>query len=533
MNKLLMICLLLAHQCLSGQKPGASFDVHRYEYQVSVNDVNDSIKCLANIHLNLLKSTQSVSLDLVSIDRKGKGMKVLGIWSNKKPLPFSHEGSKLIITLEDQNIGNKNIVVSYTGIPADGLIISKTKYGKRSFFADNWPDRARHWLVCVDHPSDKAAVEFKITAPTHYQVIANGLLIEETNIDAQNKLTHWKEAIPLPTKVMAVGIADFAVNHLDSTGAVDISSWVYPEDRASGFHDFALAKEIIPFFEGLIAPFPFRKLANVQSKTTFGGLENAGAIFYAEQMITGQRTGESTIVHEIAHQWFGDMATEADYSHLWLSEGFATYMTMYYMEKKYGVNSANSLLAGDRQEVKDFTGKKLQPVVDSSVKSFMELLNPNSYQKASWVLHMLRQETGDEAFWKGIQLYYKSYAGKNAVTSDFQKIMEAVSGKDLKQFFYQWLYVAGQPQLDVSYQFNSQKKTITVTIVQQQPTLFNFPLQLTAVGKAGSNFTKDIDLKVTKKSTIADIPIDFEPANLLIDRNVRLLYEGATTASKR
>jgi aminopeptidase N len=514
------------------QKSGASIDISHYLFEVLVNDTNDSIKCSASVYYKILKPVTSVILDLMSIDR-GKGMKVWSVTANGKSLSFRHSGNKLDIENAGETGQYKTINISYAGIPADGLIISKTKYGKRSFFADNWPDRARHWLVSVDDPADKAAVEFKITAPTHYQVIANGVLIEETNVDAQNKLTHWKEAIDLPTKVMAVGIADFAVNHLDSTGAVDISSWVYPEDRVKGFYDFALAKEIIPFFEKLIAPFPFRKLANVQSKTTFGGLENAGAIFYAEQMITGQRTGESTIVHEIAHQWFGDMATESDFSHLWLSEGFATYMTMYFMEKKYGVQQANSLLMGDRQEVKDFTIKKLQPVVDSSVKSFMELLNPNSYQKASWVLHMLRQETGDDAFWKGIQLYYKTYAGKNAVTADFQKIMEFVSGKDLKQFFYQWLYVAGQPKLDISYKYNPQRKSITLMITQQQPTLFNFPLQLTAVGKAGANLTKDIDLKVTKKTTIVDIPIDFEPANILIDKNAHLLYEGETSAAKR
>ncbi|RYY19826.1 MAG: M1 family peptidase, partial [Chitinophagaceae bacterium] len=340
------------------------------------------------------------------------------------------------------------------------------------------------------------------------------------------------EAIDLPTKIMAVGIADFAVNHLDSTGPVDISSWVYPEDRVKGFHDFALAKEVIPFFEKLISPFPFRKLANVQSKTTFGGLENAGAIFYAEDMITGERTGESTIVHEIAHQWFGDMATEADFSHLWLSEGFATYLTMYFMEKKYGVDSANSLLVGDREEVNTFASKKLRPIVDSSVKSYMELLNANSYQKASWVLHMLRQETGDDAFWKGIQLYYKTYAGKNAVTADFQKIMESVSGKNLNQFFYQWFYVAGQPKLDISYTYNPQKKQVTVTVSQLQPALFHFPLELMAYGRPGTNSVKSIKLNIKQKTTVVNLPVDFEPIRVNVDEHTKLLYDGQHVARK-
>jgi aminopeptidase N len=282
------LILTLSSHSIFAQKPGASIDVTQYSYQLTVNDTNDSIKCIASISYKLLKPISSITFDLASINNAGKGMKVLAVSANGQSISFAHNSNKLNIESAGQAGEIKTIKITYSGIPADGLIISKTKYGKRSFFADNWPDHARHWLVSVDDPADKAAVEFKVTAPTHYQVIANGVLVEETNIDAQNKLTHWKEAIDLPTKIMAVGIADFAVNHLDSTGVVDISSWVYPEDRDKGFYDFALAKEIIPFFEKLIAPFPFRKLANVQSKTTFGGLENAGAIFYAEQMITGQ-----------------------------------------------------------------------------------------------------------------------------------------------------------------------------------------------------------------------------------------------------
>jgi aminopeptidase N len=227
------------------------------------------------------------------------------------------------------------------------------------------------------------------------------------------------------------------------------------------------------------------------------------------------------------------MATESDFSHLWLSEGFATYLTMYFMEKKYGIDSANSLLIGDRHEIQVFTETKLKPVVDSSVKSYMELLNPNSYQKGSWVLHMLRQETGDEVFWKGIQLYYKTYAGKNAVTADFQKIMETVSGKNLNQFFYQWLYVAGQPKLEISYRYNIKKKLVTVTVVQLQPILFQFPLELSAYGRAGTNSARNIKLNIKGKNTSVDVPIEFEPVTVNVDEHTKLLYEGPTVAEKK
>src|SRR5207249_666261 len=122
----------------------------------------------------------------------------------------------------------------------------------------------------------------------------------------------------------------------DSPKNIPVSAWVYPQDSAKGFYDYALATEILKFYANYIAPYPYKKLANVQSKTIFGGMENASAIFYAENSVNGERTSEDLLAHEIAHQWFGDMASETSFEHLWLSEGFATYFTDLYFEKKYG-----------------------------------------------------------------------------------------------------------------------------------------------------------------------------------------------------
>src|SRR6266700_2106852 len=179
---------------------------------------------------------------------------------------------------------------------------------------------------------------------------------------------------------MVIGAAGFAVQYSGTINGTPVYSWVYPENKEKGFYDYAQAVDILPFYIKHVGPYAYEKLANVQSKTIFGGMENAGAIFYSENTVTGTRVSESLLAHEIAHQWFGDMATETDWSHLWLSEGFATYMTILYFEKKYE-----------------------KPVVDSSVTNYMELLNANSYQKGGWILHMLRMEAGDSAFWKGIR----------------------------------------------------------------------------------------------------------------------------------
>ncbi len=129
------------------------------------------------------------------------------------------------------------------------------------------------------------------------------------------------------------------------------NSWVYPENKKEGFYDYAVAKDILTYHINYIGPYPYKKLANVQSKTSFGGMENAGAIFYAENQLTVYRQEEELLSHEIVHQWFGDMATEKSFAHLWLSEGFATYLTHMYIESKYGTDSLNKEMRIDRDEL--------------------------------------------------------------------------------------------------------------------------------------------------------------------------------------
>src|SRR5579875_2412159 len=136
------------------------------------------------------------------------------------------------------------------------------------------------------------------------------------------------------------------------------------------------------------------------------------------------------------------MASEKSFAHLWLSEGFATYLTDYYIENKYGKDSANKRLQKERQQVIAFDENNNHAVVDSTT-DLMSLLNPNSYQKGAWVLHMLRNEVGDVIFQKILQTYYQQYKGSNAETRDFESVAEKVSGKDLKWFFDEWLYQPG------------------------------------------------------------------------------------------
>jgi aminopeptidase N len=518
------IPLLLIVSCAQSQKNLTILDVQHYQFTIELNDADDSIKGNSLIDLRILKDTDWISLDLTARNPKGKGMEVVDVKENDRSLHFTRISDKLNIQFAKRiNAGEvKKISIQYKGIPADGLIIATNKYGHRTFFADNWPNRAHNWLVCSDHPSDKASVDFIVIAPDHYQVISNGIKTEESNMANHFKLTHYQETVPLPTKVMVIGVADFAVNLAGMVKNIPIYSWVYPEEKENGFYDYALAKEILPFFIMHIGPYAYLKLANVQSKTIFGGMENASAIFYNENSVKGDRKVEALLAHEIAHQWFGNSATETDWQHIWLSEGFATYMTHLYLEAKYGSDTLVKRMKNDRDEVIAFSKIKKTPVVDTSITSnFLELLNVNSYQKGGWVLHMLRRKLGDSTFWKGIRKYYDDFAGRNANTEDFRNCMEQVSGQDLKSFFKQWLYSFGQPQLRIDWKYQTPEKELAIKIEQNQEGLFEFPLKILAI-TGSQKFSKSIFIK--EKQTIVKMQVSEKPIRLVLDPDIDLLF---------
>ncbi|HZI53508.1 MAG TPA: M1 family metallopeptidase, partial [Chitinophagaceae bacterium] len=391
--------------------------------------------------------------------------------------------------------------------------------------------RGHNWIPCNDDPADKAPVEFIIIAPEYYQVVSNGILVEETNLPGNKKLTHWKEDVPIATKVMVIGAADFAVNLVAVVdNCIPVYSWVYPENKSKGFYDFALTADMLSYFIKNVGPYGYKKLANVQSKTTFGGLENANTIFYNENYVTGTREHEQTYAHEVAHQWFGNMATEKSFAHLWLSEGFATYMAILYFEHKYGADTARSMLTEDRNEVIEFVKTSDQPVIDEST-DYMELLNANSYQKGGWILHMLRRQLGDSTFWKCIQKYYSTYAGKNADSRDLQLIFEMVSGKNLSVFFKQWLYTPGIPKLDVSWSYLIREKKVSVTVKQLQKNVFVVPLELSLTSVSGNNQTATVN--VSKQEETFLVSVKEKINSVTLDPKTSLLFEGMAIEKKQ
>ncbi len=492
-------------------------DVRHYVFSLELNDSNNRITGEALVTVDFKDEVENFSLDLIK--KSGEfGMELIGMSEGERPISYEYENNKIIVPAKS---GIKTYKVQYQGIPERGLVIDTTKFGQRSFFGDNWPNLARHWLPCVDHPYDKASLEFKITAPDKYDVVATGKKVEESSLGNGYKITHYHEPAPVAMKVVTIGVTQFATKLLGKVNDIPVTAWVYPENRLDGFSDYAVAVNVLEYFVKNIGPYPFAKLANMQAKTQWGGLENAGTIAYFENSVSGKNEVEGLIAHEIAHQWFGNSATENSWNHVWLSEGFATYFTILYQEDVYGNNKRKEELILDRRQVIEYYKRNPSAVVDNSIKNPMRVLSTNTYQKGSWVLNMLRRKLGDEIFWKGIRQYYEAFRDSNVMTGDFRVVMEKVSGEDLESFFQQWIYTKGYPEIQWNWEY--QNKKIIVSLEQKQEHFaFGFPLE---VGITANGKTTIETLRVDNNRHTFEIVSDTKPEEVILDPDVWLLFE--------
>lgn len=510
----------------------AGVDVLHYVFRLTLNDDNDEIVGDATIDARFTQSGVSqIAFDLATV-ADGKGMTVSEVISSGASLQFKHQADRLTITLTSPTKANarQQFTVRYRGVPANGLRMLKNKFGERVFFSENWPNNARQWLPMVDHPYDKATSEFIITAPVKYQVVANGLLQEETDLGDGRRLTHWKQSVPIASWLNAIGVAQFSVHHDGLVKGVPHQTWVYRQEREIGPAWFETkSRQAMEFFSEHIGPYSYEKLANVEAAGFGGGTEHASAIFYGEKSIM-ERPDSGLIAHEIAHQWFGNAVTEKDWDDVWLSEGFATYFTLLVSEHYEGRDAFVAGLKRSREQV--FTLEKQLPgtaVLHDNLADMKKVLNRIIYQKGGWTLHMLRGQIGTETFWTGIRDYYQQYRNGSATTEDFRRVMEEHSGKDLSGFFRQWLARAGSPVVEGGWTYDAAAKKVVVELSQTQPgEAYRLPLEL-GVTFDGAPQTRIEKIELTQKQQRFEISADKEPSKVVLDPNTWTLMESRFT----
>jgi aminopeptidase N len=517
-------------------RPG--FDVLDYDLTLDLPDSGRAIRGTAVLTVRRTGApadhrarSDTLTLDLVRLS-------VSSVAINGRAVGFARTAETIRVPLPAGQLDTLRVTVNYGGEVRDGLVIRADAQGRWTAFGDNWPNRARHWIPSIDHPSDKATVSWTVRTPPGRTVVANGRQLPPERIRvsyAGTRTTRWREDRPIPTYTMVIAAAPLVRHELGASACglaelercVEQAVYTTPEigDYVPG--PFATAGAIVDWMARLVGPFPYEKLAHVQSSTIYGGMENASAIFYDERLFRDRAMSVGLIAHETAHQWFGDAVTEREWAHLWLSEGFATYFSALWTEHARGDSAFRAEMAATRAQIlADSSAVPRRPVIDTIETNLTALLNANSYQKGGWTLHMLRRLVGDSAFFRGIRQYYGAHRHGTALTDDFRRAVEATSGRQLAWFFDQWLRRPGYPTPVLSWTYDSTAARVSVTVRQERSRFgaYRFPLTLAVQDASGAVRKVVIDVAPQPLTTV-QLPFDLSarPTEIVPDPDVDLL----------
>jgi len=501
--------------------PSPGFDVLGYDLSLTLEAGSDSISAVQRVRALV------TSADLGELRLELRGLTVDSARVAGRAVHASRRDDTLSLPLPGAlrpEVGDTLVAaVAYHGRPSDGLIARPNVHGDWTVFADDWPDRASHWFASVDHPADKASVTFRLTLPEGWTSVANGVLALDTPLPGGGRLQVWREEEAIPVYTMVVGAGRLAVEDGGAARAgpegtpVPVTYVVFPQDTARGPELFGATRRILEAFARRFGPFPYRKLAMVESATRYGGMENASAIYFPEDGVSEGRVRESTVAHEIAHQWFGDGVTEASWRDLWLSEGFASFGDALWQEASRGEAAYRARMA-DFERTYLGSDVTARPVLGPIPHDLTSLLDANAYQKGAWVLYMLRRKVGDGAFFDGLRRYFQRYRGRSALTADFEAAMEDASGLDLSGFFRQWLERPGYPEVAVTWAWDAGSGALRLRSCQEQtgdPYRLELPVRIRAAGTvrelrmtvAGTRDTLRVPLAAAPDSVAAD-PLD-------------------------
>lgn len=509
----------------------AGVDAQHYAFKLTLltTDSNE-ITGEATVRLRVTRpDTREALLDLATPMPEGKGMTVTAVSREGKAVAFTHTNNRLRLPLDGARAGEDvTFTIGYHGIPANGLRLLNNIHGDRCAFSENWYHEARQWLPVIDHIADKATGEFIITTNADYQVVGNGTLVEEGDLPGGLRRTHWKQDEPIAPWLYALGVAKFVVRHGPVVRGVPLSFWAFPQDAERGLPKLEKdARGAFEFFSDRVGPYIYDKLAHVEAAGMGGGMESTTNIFYGEKSVATASANTLPVVHETAHQWFGNSVTESDWNDVWLSEGFATYFTLLYTEYAAGREAFVDGVRRSRDNV--LRAEKATPNTPVVHANFDEsgASAPNTqfaYQKGGWTLHMLRDRVGTDAFWRGIRAYYREHMNGLATTDDLRHAMEAASGQDLEPFFKQWLTRSGVPTLEGTWRYDAAAKNVVVTVRQTQTAdPYVFPIDVGVA--AGTGPSRIVRLQMQARSVTGTIPMDAEPASVTLDPNVWLLAE--------
>lgn len=432
----------------NGPSTGNNYNVKYYRCEWEVNPSVRYIKGAVTIYFTMISPSASIQVDLMN-PLVTDSVKQRGVLLAKQ-----HLSNVLTVTLPSTlNAGvTDSVTIYYQGVPPNngfGSFITSTHASVPVMWSLSEPYGSRDWWPCKNGLDDKAdSIDIWITCPVAYRSASNGMLQSETLIAGGTKrLAWWKHRYPITSYLVCFSVTNFTVfNNSVQLGAVNLPmvTYCYPESVTSFQNGTQNVLDALQLFHGQLGEYPFIKEKYGHTQFNWGGgMEHQTNSFVVS-------INEGLIVHELAHQWYGDMVTCGSWEDIWLNEGFATHLTSFYMERKYPANT----ITNRKNEINDITASPGGSVwVDDTTNVGRIFSWRLSYLKGSHLLYMLRWKLGDSAFFTGIRNYLKdpALAYGYAKTADLQRHLEQVSGQNLTEFFNDWFKGQGYPSYTVQW----------------------------------------------------------------------------------
>ncbi|MGC8609821.1 MAG: M1 family aminopeptidase [Thermoplasmata archaeon] len=460
-------------------------------------------------------------LDKILLD--ASEIKIKDIKSDHRIKSYEYDGKNILIYFEEKIKKNDDIeiYIEYYSTPRKGLYFIDSDETKGRKYPMIWSqgedEDNRYWIPSYDFPNQRSSSEIIAHVPKGFYALSNGDLVEKRELENET-VYHWRENFPHPVYLISlvIGVFDIMEDEIDGI------KLIYLVPKGLGrymLRTFVNTPDMIRFYDRILGfKYPYSKYAQViVYDFVVGGMENINATTLTEYTLHdlnmhNEYMSEPLIAHELAHQWFGDYVTCSSWAHIWLNEGFATYMENVYQEHFSGHDSFLYSMYQDEIAYKNEDSERYRrPIVYNVYNSPAEVFDRHAYEKASRVIHMLRYEMGDKEFWGFIKYYLETYGGKSVDTYDFMKLLKEYTGKSFEQFFDQWLFHGGHPKLKIEIKREDKKSKLKIEQIQEDENtvkIFSFPLEIAIYTENGRIIKK---IKVDNKFE----ELELESGNIL------------------
>lgn len=496
--------------------------------------------------------------DSLLLDAKGMEIKELSIVKGavKTPLKYTYDGMQLNIKLDRVYTGKEKYTLyfDYISKPDDldlkgsvaiagakGLYFINPKGTNPNKPVQIWtqgePEANSAWMITIDKPNQKTTEEISMTVPSKYVTLSNGLLMSQKKNADGTRTDYWKMDLPHAPYLFFMGVGDYAIIK-DSYKGKEVSYYVEKEYAPYAKGIFGLTPEMIGYFSKLLGvEFPWAKYAQIVGRDyVSGAMENTTSTLHGEgayqtnRQLADGNEWESTIAHELFHQWFGDLVTAESWTMITVNESFANYSEYLWNEYKYGKDVADKDNFTDMQNYL-MSGSESKDLVRFHYANQDDVFDAVSYNKGGRILHMLRNYVGDSAFFKSLNNYLTTNKFKSGEAANLRLAFEETTGKDLNWFWNQWYYGNGHPKLKINYSYDDAagKASVIVEQTQKSGKIFELPIAVDVYN--GANKVR-YNVWLRNKIDTLVFPYTTKPDLINVDADKILLAEKTDNKSE-